>query len=429
MHRVNLLRPIATVGVAGLMVMSTSTSFASPSGSARTNSDIYVYVDQARTASDGAYLINHADPKVCVEAPMSQNATISVVGSGQIGQAPIPPGGDLCFELTADIVPDGVTRDMRVLVDALAVDFTVRGDLQEPQTPQVSYSQFSLGHWGNATSGSVGFASAGAEKWQLYVDGKLHSTSTAAALTVAGLSAGFHYLRAVPVDGAGNISSVGFGFGVGASPYISCEKDVAREAALLEEGLDSFTAGVLACDSTQASKLIGPDYVEFTTDHSGVEVSTRALPVVDTTPVIEGEESVVMAADGNVSGLQRTARSGERLAASGCGTYSKTSGTLGFYYYKTSVYRCWNGSKVSSASTSRSWWATIAGNVAGYRWTSYPTPTKFYYTLNGVSNAAYRYTQKAWWEFGQAVKIRCSTVHTMRVYGTGATTWAWNKSC
>lgn len=426
MHSSYLLRSIAAIAASGLSISLAGASYATPSSVARTNSDIYVYVDQARMAPDGSYLINHADPKVCVEAPMSLNASLSVVGVGQIGQAPIPSGGDLCFELTSDVVPNGTTRDLQVMVDALRFDFRVRGDLQEPQLPQVSSTQFSLGNWRNSGSGSVSFSSSGAEKWQIYLDGVLHSSSTSPALSASGLASGFHYVRAVPVDSAGNISSQGYGFGVGSDPYANCTPNAGTETALLNEKIDPFTAKVLACDSTQAAKLIGPDYVEYSSDLGGVEVSTRALPIIDTTPVIEGAESVVMTQSTGASALRAGSQS---LVASGCGTYSKTSGSLGLYYYKTNVYRCWSGSKVSSASTSKSWWATTAGNFAGYRWTSYPTPTKFYYTLNGVSNAAYRYTQKAWWEFGQAIKVRCSTVHTMRVYGSGATTWAYDKSC
>ena len=44
-------------------------------------------------------------------------------------------------------------------------------------------------------------------------------------------------------------------------------------------------------------------------------------------------------------------------------------------------------------NTDRKFERTTAGQLAGYRIDKWEDPIKWYYTLNGVANAAYRYTR------------------------------------
>ena len=63
------------------------------------------------------------------------------------------------------------------------------------------------------------------------------------------------------------------------------------------------------------------------------------------------------------------------------------------FYFRTYVSFCWTGSRVHSVNTDRKFERTTAGQLAGYRIDQWEDPIKWYYTLNGVANAAYRYTR------------------------------------
>ena len=91
------------------------------------------------------------------------------------------------------------------------------------------------------------------------------------------------------------------------------------------------------------------------------------------------------------------------------------------YTFRIGINRCWDGRRVSNVSTSRSFKVTPCVKFTGVGWDGYLDDTKFYYSLNGVGNAAYRYTQIARWHVGHnwSPSYSCDAVLTVRVYGDG----------
>ena len=129
-HLAASLVTLASTMAAAPAVGATPHVALAPSASSST---VEVYVDQAKVASDGAYLVNQFDPKVCALAPFSTGlmVTLTVPGVGQIGQAPIPDEGEVCLELTPDLTTNGsATVSLDVTVGALSTVLNIRPNAQ-----------------------------------------------------------------------------------------------------------------------------------------------------------------------------------------------------------------------------------------------------------------------------------------------------------
>ena len=293
-------------------------------------------------------------------------------------------------------------------------------DWTAPPKPVVAGGTLLPSSWGNPASPTVQFSAApSTETWTYTLDAGPEVAATE-SINLSGLAAGYHNLTVVREDRSGNSSSSSLGFGVGAAPAPSTcstdgltptevvELEAEVSAGLASGELDAVTAAAIRCRPSVAPK--------------GASVALASTSEV-VTPTAAGSS---ISNGSALAGSLRSLETASTSAASGCWNPRIISEQSVWgrvvWTFTININHCYTGTKVYNASTGRSFKVSNWGKLIGIGWSQYLDETKFYYSLNGVSNAAYRYTQSVRWTTGgrlPALGWECDAIITERVYGNG----------